>query len=111
MSRSVDLYSYDYKELVEGIKEYVHEEDTTLIEKAMNECGNVIGDKFVILSNEYAEDYSPMENMATAINYLYGVEDTFGEILLTFDDKFGYERLKSYSDTPEEITEKVHLES
>lgn len=52
MGISIDLHSYDYEALVEGIQSYTKAENTEVIRKILLIGGNVVGDKYIILNNE-----------------------------------------------------------
>ncbi|EAD5202202.1 hypothetical protein E9535_15385 [Listeria monocytogenes] len=103
MGINISLYSYDYEALVEGIQSYAKAENTEVIRRILLIGGNVIGDKYIILNNELWEDNSSYYNISTVLERLYEVDDVFGEIFCTFDDKFGRETLINGCDTPEEI--------
>ncbi|ECW8281592.1 hypothetical protein KX878_002749 [Listeria monocytogenes] len=107
MGISIDLHSYDYEALVEGIQSYTKAENTEVIRKILLIGGNVIGDKYIILNNELWEDNSSYYNVPNALERLYKVDDVFGKIFCTFDDRFGRETLINGCDTPEEILEEV----
>lgn len=109
MGRSIDLYSYDYEPLVEGIKEYVSANDTEDIRKILLVGGSVIGEKYIILNNELWDDYSPYYNVAGALDNFFKVEDVFGEIFCTLDHKFGRKELINACDPPEEILFELNM--
>jgi hypothetical protein len=86
MSRSIDLYSYDYEKLVNRILEVCDTDNRALIEKVLDACGNKISDRYVILNQEFWEDYSCYYNVAKALEKIFKVDDVFGKVFCTFDD-------------------------
>jgi len=109
MGRSIDIHSYDYEPLVKGIKEYVSATDTEDIKTILLVGGNVVGEKYIILNNELWDEYSPYYNIADALDKFFKVEDVFGEIFCTLDNKFGHEELINACDPPEEILDDLNL--
>ncbi|MDT2640661.1 hypothetical protein P7D31_11085 [Enterococcus dongliensis] len=109
MGRSIDLYSYDYEPLVEGIKEYVSADNTEVIRKILSVGGSVIGDKYIILNNELWDECSPYYNVAGALEDYFKAEDVFGEIFCTLDHKFGRKELINACDPPEEILFELNM--
>lgn len=103
MGMSVDLYSYDFNQLVSGIANFVKTDDKEKIEKILLVGGNKIDNRYVILSNDFFEDFDPYMNIPSAIDRYFDVEDTFGECFCTFDNKYGFTELISAVDGPEEI--------
>ncbi len=103
MGRSIDLHSYDYEPLVEGIKEFVSADNTEDIREILSVGGSVIGDKYIILNNELWDECSPYYNVAGALEDYFKVDDVFGKIFCTFDNKFGHEELINACEPPEEL--------
>ncbi|MGG5333762.1 hypothetical protein [Enterococcus sp. AZ163] len=109
MGVNIDLHSYDYEPLLEGIKNYVGTEDTNEIDKILRACGSVIDGKYIILNNELWDGYSPYYNVAGALDRHFKSDDVFGEVFCTFDNKYGHENLINACDSPDEILEELNL--
>lgn len=89
MGRSVDLYSYDLEKLNAKLIDYcdiMTNEDNQKLEDILRTFGNVIGDRYVILNNEFWEDYSCYYNVSTVIDKAFKVEDSFGEVFCNYDE-------------------------
>lgn len=132
MGVSIDLYSYDYEALLEGIQSYTKAENTEVIRKILLIGGNVVGDKYIILNNELWEDNSSYYNVPNALERLYKVDDVFGKIFCTFDelktsilkrlgnvdsvnrinrDKVKVKQIITNSTSIKEMTEKINFET
>lgn len=110
MGMRVNLYSYDFNQLVSGIANFVKTDYREKIEKILLIGGNKIGDRYIILDNELYEYCNPCENIPSVIDRCFGVEDTFGECFYTFDNKFGRKTLISSTDFIEDILESLEEE-
>ena len=86
MGRSIDLYSYDYNKLKTKIADYCKTDNLELIEKVLSSCGNKMGDRYIILNQEFWEDASCYYNVANILDKIFKVDDTFGNVFCTFDD-------------------------
>lgn len=84
MSRSIDLYSYDYEKLLNKVIEHCNTDNKELAEKILLACGNKIADRYILLNQEFWEDYSCYYNVASVLDNVFNVEDSFGEIFCTF---------------------------
>lgn len=109
MGVSVDLYSYDYELLVNGIRDYVGASDTDVINGILALGGSVIGDKYILLNNELWDGCSPYYNVAQALENYYNAEDVFGKIFCTYGDKYGCSTLINACDSPEEMLDSLGL--
>lgn len=107
MGVNIDIHSYDYNELVDGIQKYTRTKDIKLIKYVLEQCGSHIGDRYIILNQELWEDYSAYYNVASVIDELFNVDDSFSEIFCTFDNKFSHEQLLSESDSVDDIIYQV----
>lgn len=87
MGRSIDLYSYDYEKLVNKILQVCNTDNRELIEKVLTTCGNHVGDRYIILNQEFWEGYSCYYNVASVLEKMFKVEDVFGEVFCTFNDE------------------------
>ena len=94
MSIDIDLYAYDYKELVSKIVKQLKldgaEEELQKIEVILERFGYITKDKqeYIILNNEYYEDGNPYFNICYVICSAFGKsesnEDLFGQVFLNF---------------------------
>lgn len=86
MGRSIDLYSYDYEKITNKVLEVCKTEDKELVEKILLSCGNKIGDRYIILNQEFWEDCSCYYNVARTLERIFKVDDVFGKVFCTFKD-------------------------
>jgi len=84
MGRSIDLYSYDYEKLLNKTLEVCKTEEKELVEKILLSCGNKIGDRYVILNQEFWEDCNCYYNVARALERIFKIDDVFGEVFCTY---------------------------
>ena len=63
IGRSVEVISFNYNALIKGIEEYTGSKDAILIKRILNRCGNRMGDKYVIVDNEYLEENNDYEEL------------------------------------------------
>lgn len=70
MGRCVDVCIYNYNDLVENfVKEGC--EDKELLEKILLKFGHHIGEKYVILCNEFYEEYNPKWELMDLIKNIF----------------------------------------
>lgn len=108
MSIDIDLYAYDYKQLVSKIVEHLKldgsEKDLKLIQNILERFGYITNDKkeYIILNNEYYEDGNPYFNICDVICSAFGKsesnEDLFGNVFCTFRDVVPRKTLHNYVD-------------
>lgn len=109
MSIDIDLYAYDYNQLVSKIVEHLKldgtEEELQKIEKILERFGYITRDKqeYIILNNEYYEDGNPYFNICDVICSAFGKsesnEDLFGQVFLNFRENGAkYKYLINYVD-------------
>ncbi len=88
MSINVEVLIYDYKELVDALIDY-GAKDRELLELILCEFGERIGDEYIILNNEYADHVAPggdpYFNIGGVIDRVFGLEDSFGDVICTTD--------------------------
>ena len=94
MSVDIDLYAYDYKELVSKIVERLKldgsEKDLEMIQNILEKFGYITKDKeeYIILNNEWYEDGNPYFNICYVICSAFGKSedevDLFGRVFLDF---------------------------
>lgn len=76
MGRSVELYSCDYKMLLDNVKK-IAKEEASLAESLLLKFGSVVGDRYILLHNDFWEDSDP-SNIYTLLDKLFltGDRDT-----------------------------------
>lgn len=94
MSIDIDLYAYDYKQLVSKIVEHLKldgsEKDLEMIQNILEKFGYITKDKeeYIILNNEWYEDGNPYFNICYVICSAFGKSedevDLFGQVFLDF---------------------------
>lgn len=67
MSISIDLYEYNYGELFEALCREGADDDDLLC-AILDECGLVRGGKYILLNNEYGDEWSPYFNLCTLLD-------------------------------------------
>jgi hypothetical protein len=81
MGVSIDLYKYNYPALVESLMKIEGVNDKQKLEKILSKCGEIFGDTYLILNNEYYEDGNPYYGVASLIDSAFGIEDSFDVFL------------------------------
>lgn len=94
MSIDVDLYKTNYDELVENLMKYCKTDDRKLLTSILEQFGEHIGDYYIQLHNEYYEDGICTWNVASMINEVFDVEDSYGDVILKLQkDMIGYKEI------------------
>lgn len=101
MGRSVDLYSYDKKQLVEEICKYCKTEDTDLIYKILNSFGSTINDRYILLKDEFAEEYCSYYEVSTVLDKVFNSDNIFGNVFCTFNELADRKELISHGNAYE----------
>ena len=82
MSMSVCLYSYKADELECAIAEYYQTKDIEKIDDILSAAGSFIGDRYLLLQNDFWEEYNAYFNLPSALDSAFGSEerhDVFGK--------------------------------
>ena len=102
MGVAIDNHVYDYFYLVHEIQKLIDEEPDRIkegrtldefVEKVMPEFGYRSGDKFIVLWNEYYEDYNSGTEFLRAVGLYFGFEDVWFDKYETFGGANAYEVL------------------
>lgn len=88
MSVSIEVKSYKYDDLVDGIMDFCKTDNKELVEKILLAGGEHIGDRYLILNNEYWDEYDSYYNVPSVLEEKFDVEDVFGNCFCTFNDKY-----------------------
>jgi hypothetical protein len=84
MGMSVDVHSYDYEKLVEKLQK-IGASDKALLEKILAKFGERIGDRYILVNNEYWDEYNSYYNLPNLIDSAFGIKDSF-DIFLNGED-------------------------
>lgn len=101
MGVSINAHVYDVKELVQNI-EHTKTKATDLtpgqfLEKVAPEYGAILGDKFVVIWNDYFDEYNPAVKFLNIVGRYFGIEDfwssSYDRIEGAVEDESIYEQL------------------
>lgn len=81
MGYDIEVYKYKFKELKKSFMELPRVNDEDLLTKIMLEFGEVIGDYYIILDNDYYEDGDCFYNLSNMIDKVFNTEDSFNILL------------------------------
>ena len=93
MGMDIDVYKYKFKELKKSFMELPGVNDEELLTKIMLEFGEVIGDYYIILDNDYYEDGNCFYNLPNMIDKVFKTEDSFGVLLEQRESLLSYKAL------------------
>lgn len=108
MSVDIDLYAYDYKQLMTKIIEHLKLDgtgkDLKIIQNILEKFGYITQDneEYIILNNEWYEDGNPYFNICFVICSAFGKSedkvDLFGNVFCTIKDVVKRKTLHNYVD-------------
>lgn len=81
MGYNIEVYKYNLKKLKKSFMELPEVNDEDLLTKIMLEFGEVIGDSYIILDNEYYEDGNCFYNLPNMIDKVFNTEYSFDVLL------------------------------
>ena len=81
MGYDIEVYKYNLKKLKKSFMELPEVNDEDLLTKIMLEFGEVIGDSYIILDNEYYEDGNCFYNLPNMIDKVFNTENSFDVLL------------------------------
>ena len=93
MGCNIDVYKYNLKELKKSFMELPEINDEDLLTKIMLEFGEVIGDSYIILDNEYYEDGDCFYNLPNMIDKVFNTEGSFDVLLKQRESLLSYKEL------------------
>ena len=93
MGYDIEIYKYKYKELKKSFMELSGVNDEDLLTKIMLEFGEVIGDYYIILDNDYYEDGNCFYNLPNMIDKVFNTEDSFDVLLKRRESLLSYKEL------------------
>ena len=82
MGRDVSLHSYRANILKIAIAEYYQTDDFEKINEILSAAGSFIGDRYLLLENDFWEEYNAYFNLPSALDSAFGSEerhDVFGK--------------------------------
>lgn len=103
MGISIDLYKFEYTKLVNKLMNVDGINDKMKLKMILSECGEIINDTYLILSNQYYEEGNPFYSVAELIDSAFEIEDSFDIFLL--ERKYA----KDYVNV-ESVAEKLDIE-
>ena len=81
MGYNIDVYKFKFKELKKSFMELPEVNDEDLLTKIMLEFGEVIGDSYIILDNEYYEEWNCFYNLSSMVDKVFKTEGSFDVLL------------------------------
>ena len=93
MGYDIEVYKYKFKELKKSFMKLPKVNDEDLLTKIMLEFGEVIGDYYIILDNDYWEDGDCFYNLSNMIDKVFKIEDSFDVLLEQRESMVSYKEL------------------
>lgn len=93
MGYDIEVYKYKFKELKKSFMELPRVNDDDLLTKIMLEFGEVIGDYYIILDNDYWEDGDCFYNLSNMIDKVFKTEGSFDVLLEQRECMVSYKEL------------------
>ena len=93
MGIDIEVYKYKYKELKKSFMELPGVNDEDLLTKIMLEFGEVIGDYYIVLDNDYYEDGDCFYNLSNMIDGVFKTENSFDVLLEQRESLLSYKEL------------------
>jgi hypothetical protein len=76
MSTSIDLYIYETDNLILKLKEWGASDDALLL-SILQSCGSFVGKSYVLLCNEYYEEFNPYYNVMSLLESAFGLDNAY----------------------------------
>ena len=93
MGYDIEVYKYNLKKLKKSFMELPEVNDEDLLTKIMLEFGEVIGDYYIILDNEYYEDGDCFYNLPNMIDKVFNTGGSFDVLLKQRESVLSYKGL------------------
>lgn len=106
MGRYINLYSYDCDTLLKRLKEFCNTEDVELLKYILLSCGNILGDRYIILNQEFRESENSYCIVASMIDKYFNTDDCFGKVFCSILDPLHTEMKDTVVDY--EIEDKIN---
>lgn len=74
MSVSVCVHKYNAKPLIQKIATVCKTDDVALIEQVLSMCGTFVGDYYILLQNDFWEEYNAYFQVSTILEKVFEVE-------------------------------------
>ena len=87
MSMSVDIHWYNKGRLIQRLQE-AGVKDLELLNKIMDACGITLGEYFVLVCNEYNEDYNMYYSFIDLINNAFGFKEMDSYDIINKDSEY-----------------------
>jgi len=88
MGLSVDLYIYNYENLIKKFMEIGA--DSELLKRILTECGSVSGNKYVLLNNEHYDSSNPFNTVCDLIDSAFNIKDSIDIFLEGYEIGINY---------------------
>lgn len=73
MGICIDLNIYKAESLIQRFKD-IGVEDEERIRAILSDCGRFVGDEYIILNNEYYDEYNPYYSVIDILDTAFGIE-------------------------------------
>ena len=77
MSVDVDLHKVKYAKYLNELMKLEEVNDKETLEKILLKFGEKIGDYYILLNNEYYNDYNSYYNLFSLIDFYFKIDDTY----------------------------------
>ena len=105
MGRSLDLYSYDKEKLVKAIVGCCKTDDCDTVNRILDKFGTTVSGRYIILGQEFWEDYSCYYNVATVLDRVFKTGDAFGKAFCGNKSLTDRQEMIKFADIDEAMTE------
>ena len=93
MGCDIEMHKYKFKELKKSFMELPEVDNEDLLTKIMLEFGEVIGDYYIILDNDYYEDGNCFYNLSNMIDEVFKTKNSFDILLKQWTPVISYKEL------------------
>ncbi len=75
MGVDIELYKVKYNEYIKELMKKEEVDDQEMLERILLEFGEKIGEYYILLNNEYYEDYNSYYNLFAVIDSYFKIDD------------------------------------